>query len=62
MRKRVQFCGVIQGSVTLRPGETKSDAIERAQDDLLALLSRGAKRLSDDGLGPNIELEENENA
>lgn len=60
MSKRVQFCGVIQGSVTLRPGETEDQAIERAQDDLLALLGSRAKRLSDDGLGPNISLELNE--
>jgi hypothetical protein len=62
MSKRVQFCGVIQGSVTLRSGETEVQAIERAECDLLALLESRAKRLSDDGMGPNIDLEINDNA
>jgi hypothetical protein len=61
MSKRVQFCGVIQGSVTLRAGETEAQAIERAEGDLLTLLGSRAKRLSDDGTGPNIALEINDN-
>lgn len=61
MSKRVQFCGVIQGSVTLRRGETEDQAIQRATDDLLVLMGNRAKRLSDDGNGPNLSLEINEN-
>jgi len=61
-RRKVQFCGVIQGSVTLRCGETEEQAIERAQEDILALMEKRAKRLSDDGMGPNVSLEINDNA
>ena len=43
MSKRVQFCGVIQGSVTLRPGETAEQAIERAEGDLCVLLASRAR-------------------
>lgn len=57
MAKRVKFCGSIGGSIAVRPGETPEQALERAEDTLLTLLGRGAKRLSDDGLGPNICLE-----
>lgn len=61
MSKRVQFCGAIQGSVTLRPGETEEQAIERAEGDLCVLLASRAKRLSDDSTGPNVSLEVNDN-
>jgi hypothetical protein len=61
MSKRVQFCGVIQGSVVVRQGETDEQALERAQDDLLDLLGARAKRLSDDGTGPIVSLEVNDN-
>ena len=55
---RVQFCGAIAGSVTVRPGETPEAAIERANATLLALLDRGAKSLGlGDGHGPNLQLE-----
>jgi hypothetical protein len=55
--KRVQFCGSIGGSVVVRDGETPEQALARAEATLLELLERGAKRLSDDGRGPNICLE-----
>ena len=51
------FCGSIGGSVTVRRNETPEQALARAEEILLALLERGAKRLSDDGMGPNICLE-----
>lgn len=54
---RVQFCGAIGGSVTVRQGETAQEAIERAERLLLEIMGRHAKRLSDDGQGPNIGLE-----
>lgn len=61
MNKRVWFCGVIQGSVTIRRGETQDQAIERAEAELSTLLGSRAKRFSDDGSGPNIGLERNDN-
>ena len=61
MNKRVWFCGVIQGSVAIRPGETQDQAIQRAEEALLALLGSRAKRFSDDGSGPVIGLERNDN-
>jgi len=61
MSKRVQFCGVIQGSVVIRSGETEDQALGRAESELLALLGARAKRLSDDGSGPNIALEVRDN-
>lgn len=58
---RVRFCGVICGSVTVRPGETEQDAVNRAQVQLLELMTRSAKSLSyaDDPekQGPNVGLE-----
>lgn len=59
--KRVWFCGVIQGSVAIRPGETSVEAIARAEEALLELMGRRAKRFSDDGTGPNLSLEVNDN-
>jgi hypothetical protein len=59
--KRVQFCGVIQGSVILRKGETEAQALVRAEDELLLLLEARAKRFSDDGSGPIVSLEINDN-
>lgn len=61
MSKRVQFCGVIQGSVTVRHGETAEQAIERAETEISVLLGSRAKRLSDDGTGPSVGLERNDN-
>lgn len=55
MTKRVQFCGVIEGSVTVRPGETEMEAIARAQAQILAQLDKNAKRLQ-----LNIGLEHTE--
>lgn len=43
--RHVQFRGTIRGRVPLRPGETKSEAVERAQDALLALTAQKARRL-----------------
>jgi predicted RNase H-like HicB family nuclease len=54
---RVKFCGSLGGSVTVRKGETPEQALARAEDTILALFERGAKNLSDDGLGPNVCLE-----
>ena len=51
-RTRVAFCGAIAGHVTLRPGETEEQAIERAQEAILAALDRNCKRL-----GVNVGLE-----
>lgn len=59
-RRRVQFCGVIQGSVVVRSGETDAQAVQRAETELLAVLGARAKRLSDAGDGPNIGLEIND--
>lgn len=59
--KRVQFCGVIQGSVVIRPGETAAQAIERADQQLNAIMLTHAKRLGMDSGGPVISLEENDN-
>lgn len=60
-KPRVRFCGSIVGSVIVRAGETSEQAITRAEDVILALFQRGAKSLSDDGLGPNVGLEMDEN-
>lgn len=59
---RVRFCGSVGGSVVVRKGETPEQALERAETVILALFERGAKSLSDDGLGPNacLELDDNE--
>jgi hypothetical protein len=54
---RVVFCGSIEGSVSVRKGETPELALARAENTILALFERGAKNLSDDGLGPNVCLE-----
>ena len=59
---RVYFCGVIEGSVTLRPGELEADAIGRAEKAIQAVLDRGAKRYARQGDqgGPVIGLEPGE--
>lgn len=55
---RVQFCGVIEGSVTLRPGETHDEAILRAERAILDVLDRYARRYGRErGEGPVIGLE-----
>jgi hypothetical protein len=54
---RVQFCGSISGSVARRVGESDEDAVKRAEIQILMVLSSHAKRLSDDGSGPNVGLE-----
>lgn len=43
--RHVQFRGVIEGRVPLRPGETKAEAIERAEGALVALTDQKARRL-----------------
>lgn len=65
--KRIPYCGVIQGSVALRRGETPDEAIARAQEALLQILLRTAKRYgtpNEEGvsLGPNIGLELDDSA
>jgi hypothetical protein len=64
MSKRVQFCGSIAGSVAQRDGESYEEAVARAQQQLLALMTRSAKSLSleGDSQGPNLELEIDEAA
>lgn len=58
MPRRISFCGSINGTVSLHPGETEDDAIQRPQELLLDLMDRSAKRLGlGDGHGPNIGLE-----
>jgi len=59
--KRLKFCGIIQGSIIMRKGETEAEALERAEDRLMILLSNGAASLHEDGTGPNILLEINDN-
>jgi hypothetical protein len=58
---RVKFCGNIGGSVVVRARETPEEALQRAENTILALFERSAKNLSDDGLGPNICLELDDN-
>lgn len=60
--KRVQFCGIIQGSVSRRWDETEAEAIERADQRLNELMARYAKRLGNNSGGPVISLEPNDNA
>jgi hypothetical protein len=62
LQSRVPFCGSIGGSVSARPGETPEQALQRAESTILELFERHAKRLSDDGRGPNICLELDEGA
>ena len=59
---RIAFCGVIEGEVTVRPGESKEAAILRASDALNDLLQRQAKRfgrvaVEGRGTGPVVGLE-----
>lgn len=56
---RVNFCGVIEGSVVVRPGETALDAIARAETKLNDLLTARAKRFGRviDDFGPVVGLE-----
>lgn len=59
---RVKFCGVIEGSVALRNGESEAAALQRAEDAICNLLARSAKnyrREPEDGggEGPIVGLE-----
>lgn len=56
----VRYRGVVSGRVPLRPGETREQAVQRAEDTLNALAERGARRLQvavalveDDDTQPN---------
>lgn len=42
-RSRVDFCGVIEGSVTLRDGETPEEAIDRAEAAIQRILDKSAR-------------------
>ena len=55
---RVNFCGVIEGAVTIREGETVAEALSRAEATLCALLDSRARSLGNvEGCGPNVGLE-----
>lgn len=59
---RIPFEGVIEGEVTVRPGESEADAIARATDALNDILTRYAKRygrvaFEGRGNGPMVGLE-----
>lgn len=59
---RVRFCGVIEGSVAVRPGESHEDALARAEAAINEVLDRSArlyKRTAEDGGGtaPVVGLE-----
>jgi hypothetical protein len=41
----VRFNGFLQGRVPLRPGETRAEAVKRAERTLGGLATRGARRL-----------------
>lgn len=63
MPKRIMFCGVIEGEVTPRPGESKERAIARAKQAIQHALDRGAKRygryeIDGRGAGPTVGLED----
>lgn len=59
--QRIRFCGCIGGSVIVREGETEQQALARAESTILALFEHRAKSLSDDGNGPNVCLELDDN-
>lgn len=58
---RIQFCGVIEGSVTRRPGESKAEALRRAEAAIQRVLDGGARRYvrdaGDKDRGPIVGLE-----
>ena len=56
---RVQFCGVIEGSVPIRDGETEAEALQRAESVINNVLLVNCKRLSRvrEHLGPVVGLE-----
>lgn len=59
-QQRIAFCGVIVGSVARRKGESKADAILRAEDVIQRVLKAHAKRFGiaeARGAGPTIGLE-----
>lgn len=58
---RAAFCGVIEGSVNVRPGETYTEALIRAEHAINAVLATHCKRLrreNDAPNGPVVGLEE----
>jgi len=58
MTSRIQFCGVIEGSVVVRAGETPEEALKRAERQILDALSRTCRTLGNfAGYGPNVGLE-----
>lgn len=46
MTKKVQFSGSVAGAVTLRRGESPSDAVIRVEAHLRDMMARQAKRYS----------------
>lgn len=54
--KHVQFCGTIKGRVTVRPGETVAQAIDRAERQLNTIMFTQAKRLGFNNEGPIVSL------
>lgn len=61
MAERIAFCGVIEGSIVRRPGESETDAIARAERTINDVLLRQCRRLSRVGdetnSGPVVGLE-----
>lgn len=59
---RTPFCGVIEGSVVVRPGETEDEARFRAELTINQVLGKHCKRLGrpqdPDTAGPVVGLEE----
>lgn len=42
---RIKFCGVVEGSITIRKGETRQQALERAEEMLQGVLEKHARSL-----------------
>lgn len=60
---RITFCGVIEGEVSVRPGETADAAIRRAEAAINAVLTAHCKRFGrvafeGRGAGPLVGLED----
>ena len=59
MAKKVQFSGSVAGAVTLRRGESPSDAVIRVEAHLRDMMARQAKRyslISDNGTAAATDM------